>query len=167
MNRNTFEELLDALQADLTFADESLFPLEAVVEVAKTHAAPRQEAFRDCALATSESLVLLLALDITVAAAGLAIKRLAHDERGAVGGVREDVVDIWGRAQAARCLWYDVIVGGEKGEGLHQSKETLVRLASDAVGVSKRLGCLVAQYVEFTSQIDSMVFPKSFEIPSS
>jgi hypothetical protein len=68
-------------------------------------------------------------------------------------------VDIWGRAQAARCLWYDVVVGGEKAEGLRQAKETLIRLASDAVGVSKRLGCLAAQYVEFTSQIDSMVFP--------
>jgi hypothetical protein len=156
MERTAFDDLVEGLSAETVLKEGDVFPLEAVVTAVKKHQPHREKAFEDCAAATPDSQLLLLALDATAVAASLAIKALAHDERGAAG-VREDLVDIWGRSQAARSLWFDAVVNGHQG-GLRQSQETLIRLASEAIGVSKRLGCEAAQYIEFTSKIDGIVF---------
>ncbi len=98
---------------------------------------------------------LLNLFEVTSVSAAVAIKRLGG--RGDdLSGIRDALVDLWGRAEAARSLLFDVDAVWTGAEhDLRQSDlwETARLLAPDAIAIAMRLSEPVSQYVEFASKV--------------
>jgi hypothetical protein len=104
---------------------------------------------------------ILVLLDITSTGASLAIKQL-----GKVGddttGIRDALVDLWGRCEAARCLWFDtqqLFTGEEAKSRIEDLWETAKLVPPDAIAIAMRLSETVAQYVEFASKVIALAPP--------
>ena len=104
-----------------------------------------------------EALIALLGLfDVTSVSAAVAIKRLGGLAPGDTSGIRDALVDLWGRAEAARSLLFDVLAvhtGSARHERVADLWETARLLAPDAIATAMRLSEPVSQYVEFASKV--------------
>jgi hypothetical protein len=93
---------------------------------------------------------------VTSVSTARAIKAIATsgDDRS---GVRDALVDIWGRCEAARSLWIDTLLAEKQGtdydERVADLWETARLTAPEAIATALRLGEPVNGYVEFTSRI--------------
>jgi hypothetical protein len=97
-------------------------------------------------------------LDATSVSAGLAIKKITKlgDDSS---GIRDSLVDLWGRTEAARCLIFDVesVFGGSEAESrIADLWETARLLAPDAIAIAMRLSEPVEQYVAFAAEVFSL-----------
>lgn len=126
------------------------FPLDKAVEYFQSRALSAAE--RDCPI---ELVQLLDLFEVTSVSAAVAIKR--HGSSGAdVSGIRDALVELWTRAEAARSLVFDVLAiwkGRERGIRKEDLVETARLLAPDAIAIAMRLREPVSQYVEFTSKV--------------
>ena len=147
-----YEKVVSEVLNSVQEVHQRVFPLDVSLEVAKNNAAQRDALLQDGKSLSGEELSLLTLVEVTAVSAHVAIKTVTKDE-GLEGGIREKLVDMWGRAHAARCLWLDSIATGEVA-GLRHVQETAVQLVSEAVGLSRRFGQTPAQYIEFASKID-------------
>ena len=150
-------EKLDSLLSELKKSVESssaghLFPLNAAV----VGVATQRDARRSLDARISERELDLLALfDVTSVSASLAVKSVSRTHSDTTG-ITTALVDLWGQAEAARCLWLDQhsLFSGEaakaRGEAL---QETARLLAPEAISLAIRLGEPVVQYVEFVSKL--------------
>lgn len=156
MNRVALDEIYEQVVSEVLNkvreVPHRVFPLDVSLEVAKANAAQRDSLLQEGKSMSGEALSLLTLVEVTAVSAQVAIKTFAKGE-GLEGGIREALVDMWGRAHAARCLWLDSIVTGEVVD-LSHVQETAVQLVSEAVGLSRRFGQTPAQYIEFASKID-------------
>jgi hypothetical protein len=106
---------------------------------------------------------LLTLIDVTAISAGRAIKRLAASGDDTTG-VRDALVDLWGRAEAARCLLIDsqgLFSGQEAAERVMDLWESAQLLAPDAIAIAMRLSEPVGQYVDFASKVMAAVPPRA------
>ncbi len=155
MERTTIDDLCSELQrAVASGGSRATFPLDTAVQMALQQKNREQlkEIGADPALGD-----LLTLLDVTSVSAAAAIKGLASSGDDATG-IRDALVDLWGRAEAARCLWLDsqtAFTGEEGAERVLDVWETARLLAPDAIAVAMRLSEPVAQYVEFASKVAS------------
>jgi alkylation response protein AidB-like acyl-CoA dehydrogenase len=93
--------------------------------------------------------------EVTSVSAALAIKRLGG-RADDMSGIRDALVDLWGRAEAARSLLFDVDAvwtGVERDARQGDLCETARLLAPDAIAIAMRLSEPVSQYVEFASKV--------------
>lgn len=93
--------------------------------------------------------------EVTSVSAAIAIKRLGGttDDQS---GIRDALVDLWARAEAARSLIFDVDAvwtGAEREARQGDILETARLLAPDAIAIAMRLSEPVSQYVEFASEV--------------
>jgi hypothetical protein len=158
MDRVVFDRLLDEVKNSVCSAhDLHRFPLNAAVACVVLQRDARKAAVL-CKPEISEgSLALLDLFDATSVSAGLAIKSVSqtHDD---TTGLTTALVDLWGQAEAARCLWFDhfcLFTGEElrlRGGAL---QETARLLAPEAISLAIRLQEPVGQYVEFVPKVVS------------
>jgi len=153
MNREKLDSLLSELKNSVERSSEGhLFPLNAAVVSVSAQRDVRRS--MDDKIPDKE-LDLLALLDATSVSASLAVKNVsrAHSD---TTGMTTALVDLWGQAEAARCLWLDqhTLFSGEaareRGEAL---RETARLLAPEAISLAIRLGEPVVQYVEFVSKV--------------
>jgi hypothetical protein len=93
--------------------------------------------------------------EATSVSAAIAIKRLGGTADD-LSGIRDALVDLWGRAEAARSLLFDVEAvwtGVERDARQGDIWETARLLAPDAIAIAMRLSEPVSQYVEFASEV--------------
>lgn len=156
MERTTIDDLCGELQRAVTSsAARSIFPLDAAVQMALQQKNREQLKKTE---AQPSWVDLLALLDVTSVSAAAAIKQLASSGDDATG-IRDALVDLWGRAESARCLWLDsttTFTGTESAERVSDVWETARLLAPDAIAVAMRLSEPVAQYVEFASKVVSV-----------
>ena len=152
MDRGETDSFVVNLRSEL-YAGASSFPLDqAVTKVT----AQRSERENTASSLKDQSLhQLLMLLDATSVSAGLAIKKLAKlgDDSS---GIRDSLVDLWGRAEAARCLLFDVqsVFGGSEAESrIADLWETARLLAPDAIAIAMRLSEPVDRYVAFAGEV--------------
>jgi hypothetical protein len=154
MNRAQFDQIEAELRAQVEQAGgQSRFPLDTVLAGALQQTAVRRSlVFSQATPALADLLALL---DVTAISAARAIKSLAASGDDATG-VRDALVDLWGRAEAARCLLIDsqgVFSGDEAAGRIMDLWETARLLAPDAIAIAMRLSEPVSQYVEFASKV--------------
>ncbi len=153
MEREAVDQLFGELQRAVGASKGAAFlPLDVAVRMATQQTARGSMREREFEKGWSDLLTLL---DVTSVSAGLAIKQLATRGDDSTG-IRDALVDLWGRAEAARCLWLDaqdMFEGAEARERIADLWETARLLAPDAIAVAMRLSEPVAQYVEFASKV--------------
>lgn len=156
MNRVALDELYEKVVSEVLNSvqahAQNVFPLDVALEIAKRHVAQRDLLLGEEKHIGAETLSLLTLVEVTAVSAQVAIKRATQGEKDE-GVLKEELVDMWGQAQAARCLWLDSIASGEI-VGLSHVHETATLLVSDAVGLSRRFREMPTQYIEFASKID-------------
>jgi hypothetical protein len=145
------EQVLATLRRELdSKAAASRFPLDGAVQTIQRGQSQGVSA------QPQEFLAPLLDLfEVTSVSAALAIKRLGSTTSDA-SGIRDALVDLWGRAEAARSLLFDVLTvwaGDERDERITDLWETARLLAPDAIAMAMRLSEPVSQYVEFASKV--------------
>jgi hypothetical protein len=155
MERSEFDRMLNELKDALRSAgDGHRFPLDAALTGVVAQFGSRKVVVTNSEV-SDDALGLLALFDATAVSAAVALKRISetHDDRS---GLTSALVDLWGQAEAARCLWFDHfgVFSGEasrlRGEAL---KETARLLAPEAIALAMRLQEPVAQYVEFVSKV--------------
>jgi hypothetical protein len=154
MERAQFEHVVEELRAQAgKVAASSRFPLDATLCCALQQSNSRK------GLGSLQDAVglpeLLTLIDVTSVSAASAIKSLAAAGDDATG-VRDALVDLWGRAEAGRCLLIDlqsVFSGNEAAARVADLRETARLLAPDAIAIAMRLSEPVSQYVEFASKV--------------
>lgn len=136
---------MSSLRAELErLVSTSRFPLDAAVGFIEQRRGVQQQ-LGD----------LLDLFEVTSVSAALAIKRLggmADDP----SGIRDALVDLWVRAEAARSLFFDlksVWTDVEDDDRRQDLCETARLLAPDAIAIAMRLSEPVSQYVEFASKV--------------
>lgn len=149
MYETIVSEVLSSVQED----SQNILPLDESLEIARRNGVQRDALLQEDKAVSKEALSLLTLIEVTAVSAQLAIKTVTKGA-GFEGGIREKLVDMWGRAHSARCLWLDSIATGEA-VGLGHVRETAIQLVSEAVGLSRRFRQTPAQYIEFASKIDS------------
>jgi hypothetical protein len=158
MKREVFDRLLDELKgAVLATAEGHRFPLNAAVAAVMLQGNSRAAATASKPEISQSALGLLALFDVTTVSAALAIKDVSrtHDD---TTGLTTGLVDLWGQAEAARCLWFDqyaVFSGGESHLREVALQETARLLAPEAIALAIRLQEPVAQYVDFVSKVVS------------
>ena len=128
----------------------SRFPLDGAVQRIRAGCA-----ISEIALPAHDIASLLDLFEVTSVSAALAIKRLGTSAND-TSGIRDALVDLWGRAEAARSLLFDVLTvwqGSERAERVADLRETARLLAPDAIAIAMRLSEPVSQYVEFASKV--------------
>lgn len=162
MQRAQFDQIVEELRARVEKAGgQTRFPLDAVLAGAAQQSALRKSLVGSKANPAFAELLALL--DVTAVSAARAIKRLAASGDDATG-VRDALVDLWGRAEAARCLLIDslgVFSGDEATSRIMDLWETARLLAPDAIAIAMRLSEPVSQYVEFASKVMAQAPRKS------
>jgi hypothetical protein len=154
MDRKETDSFVSTLRGELS-THASGFPLDQAVVKVVAQRADREKAF---SASKPKSLsALLMLLDATSVSAGLAIKKIAKlgDDSS---GIRDSLVDLWGRAEAARCLLFDVhdvFAGSEAESRIADLWETARLLAPDAIAIAMRLSEPVEQYVAFAAEVFS------------
>jgi hypothetical protein len=141
---------MSALRGELeVLVPTSRFPLDAAVECIRRIQQQRGPAGQ-------QRLGSLLNLfEATSVSAALAIKRLGG-KADDISGIRDALVDLWARAEAARSLVFDVDTvwsGAERNVRQGDLWETARLLAPDAIAIAMRLSEPVSQYVEFASKV--------------
>jgi hypothetical protein len=154
MERVQFDQVVAELRDHAEkVGEQSRFPLDAVLSRALGQDAARKGLVNaQTAPGLSE---LLMLIDVTAVSAARAIKRLAASGDDTTG-VRDALVDLWGRAEAARCLLVDsqsLFSGAEATERIIDLWETGRLLAPDAIAIAMRLSEPVGQYVDFASKV--------------
>jgi len=149
--REESDVLKGALRGELeSVTASSRFPLDSGVK--KFQQLPNRSSH-----VGDEALMGLLGLlDVTSVSAGVAIKRLGGLAPGDTSGIRDALVDLWGRAEAARSLLFDVLAvhtGSARDDRVADLWETARLLAPDAIATAMRLSEPVSQYVEFASKV--------------
>jgi hypothetical protein len=162
MDRVAVDGFLHSLRASLA-ANSSRFPLDASVQSVSGQHGDRQR-MTGQGSPLSEGLVrLLMLLDATSVSASLAIKNLGRSGDDS-SGIRDALVDLWGRSEAARCLLIDsqgVFSGAEATNRVHDLWETARLLAPDAIAIAMRLSEPVEHYVEFATKVVSQAPSKA------
>ena len=100
--------------------------------------------------------------EVTSVSAAVAIKRLGSSAAD-TSGIRDALVDLWARAEAARSLVFDVLgvwTGEERECRVVDIWETARLLAPDAIATAMRLSEPVSQYVEFASKVIDAEWPR-------
>lgn len=160
MERVPFDQIQASLRSAVDqAAAHSRFPLDVALTCAHGQSAERavlcHGAVQSKNAAQQEELRnLLTLLDVTSTSAGLAIKRIGK-QGDDTSGIRDALVDLWGRAEAARCLWFDtqhLFSGEEVADRIDDLWETSRLLAPEAIAIAMRLSEPVVQYVEFASK---------------
>lgn len=156
MERTEFDRMLHELRDALRSApDGHRFPLNAAVTGVVAQGATRKAVVAAKPEVSDSALGLLAIFDATAVSAAVALKRISetHDDRS---GLTTALVDLWGQAEAARCLWFDhfrVFTGEDSRVRDEALKETARLLAPEAIALAMRLQEPVAQYVEFVSKV--------------
>jgi hypothetical protein len=156
MDRTEFDRMAHELRDALRSApDGHRFPLNAAVTGVLTQVAARKAAAAAKPEVSDDALGLLAIFDATAVSAAVALKQISetHDDRT---GLTTALVDLWGQAEAARCLWFDkyrVFTGEDSQLREEALKETARLLAPEAIALAMRLQEPVAQYVEFVSKV--------------
>lgn len=149
--RQQREVVISTLRAELEVSvPGSRFPLDSAVQRIQHQAL--SVVVGDSKSALSD---LLNLFEATSVSAALAIKRLTSAAND-TSGIRDALVDLWSRAEAARSLLFDmseVWVGDERTEREGDLWETAKLLAPDAIAIAMRLSEPVSQYVEFASKV--------------
>jgi hypothetical protein len=154
MDRAAVDGLMHALQTTLA-TSSSQFPLDASVKSVASQQDDRQRAIAQGASHAAGLAQLSMLLDATSASAAVAIKKLAKSSDDS-SGIRDALVDLWGRAEAARCLLVDsqgVFSGAEATRRVADLWETARLLAPDAIAIAMRLSEPVEHYVEFATGV--------------
>jgi hypothetical protein len=158
MKRELFDRLLDEVKnVVLATAEGHRFPLNAAVAAVMLQSHARTAAAASQPEISQNSLGLLALFDATTVSAALAIKRVSQTHDDATG-LTTGLVDLWGQAEAARCLWFDrcsVFSGEESLLRERALEETARLLAPEAIALAIRLQEPVAQYVDFVSKVVS------------
>jgi len=154
MERTQFDQVVDELRGYTEqVAGGSRFPLDTVLGHAQQQLASRKGLVSLQASAGLPELLMLI--DVTAISAARAIKRVAASGDDTTG-VRDALVDLWGRAEASRCLLIDcqgLFSGEERAQRLTDLWESARLLAPDAIAIAMRLSEPVSQYVEFASKV--------------
>lgn len=144
------DELVATLRRQLEVsASASRFPLDHAVRHIQQH-----RSAADDSIAQQHLLDVLNLFEVTSVSASLAIKGLGSSAND-TSGIRDALVDLWARAEAARSLLFDVLTvwaGHDRDERALDLWETARLLAPDAIAIAMRLSEPVSQYVEFTSK---------------
>jgi len=158
MGRAAFESLREDLRRGVEASATGLFPLEAALSQAQA----KREGFASLATALGvssgsqeDAIELLMLLDSTSVGTAIAVKRVAQGGADS-SGITSALVDLWGQAEAARCLWYDHFVRfpSDSGTGREPSLvETARLLGPQAVAIAARLHEPLSQYIEFVSKV--------------
>lgn len=154
MERQQCEKILQELYAHAEQkAAHTAFPLDIILDCAREQ---QQQRVQIAGGATSPLVVdLLVLLDVTSVSASRAIRSLAARADDA-SGIRDALVDLWGRAEAARCLLIDaqtVFSQEQASQRMNDLWETARLLAPEAIAIAMRLSEPVIQYVEFASKV--------------
>lgn len=164
MIRDVLDLLRDELRVAVEAATIGVFPLEGALEAAIGRKSVTQAAIGSIAASSdrkAQALDLLMLLDSTSVGASLAVKRVA--QRGDdVSGITTALVDLWGQAEAARSLWFDLYVrfAADAEAGREPALlETARLLGPRAVSIAMQLHEPVAQYIEFVSKVASPLAP--------
>ncbi len=154
MERAQCDLVVEELRGHAEKAGElSRFPLDVVLGHALKQGASRKGLVKSQAEPGLSDLLTLI--DVTAVGAARAIKRIAASGDDSTG-VRDALVDLWGRAEAARCLLVDsqgLFSGSEAAERVMDLWETGRLLAPDAIAIAMRLSEPVGQYVDFASKV--------------
>ncbi len=155
--------VISTLRAELELrASHSRFPLDNAVQKIQSRAlsalvGDSERAFSD----------LLNLFEATAVSAAVAIKRFASTAND-TSGIRDALVDLWSRAEAARSVLFDTLevwVGAERKEREEDLWETARLLAPDAIAIAMRLSEPVSQYVEFASKVIGQDQASKVDIP--
>lgn len=165
--RQERDAVMSTLRRELEAAQPtSRFPLDSAVVGMRKH--QRSERMSRALGNLADALDLF---EVTSVSAALAIKDLGSVAND-TSGIRDALVDLWGRAEAARSLLFDVEAvwtGSARGERELDLWETARLLAPDAIAIAMRLSEPVSQYVEFASKVIGSAGPagdpNSAEIP--
>jgi len=158
MERSAFDTLVMELRSAVEVPGGGAFPLDAAVRVAQAQERTRRDLISGASGArgvTEDDLHVLAMFDITSASAAIAIRKLAADDAESAG-ITTALVDLWGRSEAGRCLWFDahsLFSGDEAAERSRAAKESARLLAPEAIAIAFRLSTPVVQYVEFVSKV--------------
>ena len=161
MNHNGYNALLERMKAKLDGdIAVGMFPLDGAVRFIEQErgarvdlcASVQQEVQRE----DSPMLALLELIDATSLSAACAIKKLGALGEDDSSGVKTALIDLWGRAEASRCLWFDIQQGASGGSDslvrLEDLWESARLLAPEALEIAMRLGSSAGQYVEFATK---------------
>lgn len=164
MKREVLDSLRDELRSAVESATAGVFPLEGALAAAISRKGAVQAAISGIVASDdrkSQALELLTLLDSTSVGASLAVKRVS--QRGDdVAGITTALVDLWGQAEAARSLWFDlyVLYSSDIETGREPALlETARLLGPRAVSIAMQLHEPVAQYIEFVSKVASPAAP--------
>jgi hypothetical protein len=154
MDRMVTDGFLSNLRNELA-GGASSFPLDQAVTKVVAQRSDRDKVASSSRVQNLGQLLMLL--DATSVSAALAIKKLTKlgDDSS---GIRDALVDLWGRSEAARCLLFDVqltFAGSEAESRISDLWETARLLAPDAIAIAMRLSEPVDGYVSFAAQVFS------------
>ena len=159
MKRDEFDALIAVLKTNVSEGSiESTFPLDKAVTLIAAQDAERAAlsvAHGGDVAITKHDQNLLALFDITAVSSAVAIKRLSGRD-GELAGITTALVDLWGQAEASRCLWFDSHANST-GEGAQARRlalgETVKIMAPEAISIAFRLVEPVTRYVEFVSKV--------------
>jgi hypothetical protein len=101
----------------------------------------------------------LVVADIVAVAAGHAVKSVEKfsDERRQASGA---LVDLWGRAEACRALWFETYVlwpTDRTAERRRALSESVMQIASESIGMALRFSGECRQFVDFVTKVSGDV----------
>lgn len=159
MKRDEFDAIVADLKSKVSESSVgSAFPLNRAVEIIVDQDSERAalSLSRAGGLQISSSDRKLWALfDVTTVSAALAIKRLSGRD-AELAGITTALVELWGQAEAGRCLWFDTytVFTGQEAEARRLSLvETARVMAPEAISLAFRLSEPVTHYVDFVSKV--------------
>lgn len=159
MKRDEFDALVADLKNKVNESSaDSAFPLDRAVTLIAVQDSAREAlstAQVEGVAITHNDRNLLALFDVTAVSAAVAIKRLSGRD-GELAGITTALVDLWGQAEASRCLWFDshTLFTGEEAAVRHLAlSETARIMAPEALSIAFRLSEPVTQYVDFVSKV--------------
>lgn len=160
--QSEFDSLVATLETAALLVETDLLPLDKVLMAAHKAARERAAVLSRCGVqvaagdGSDHALVVVHTIVVATAHAVKGVEKLSDEERQGSAAL----VDLWGRAEACRALWYENYVlwpGYEVHSRRRALAESVVQLASEAIGVSLRLSESCQQFVDFVAKVSDLV----------
>jgi hypothetical protein len=150
--------LIAELKAKASLVEGEVLALDKVLSAAHTSAGERSAVLSRCVPAfeagRGPDLALVVADTVSVASAHAirSVEKLSEEKRQGSAAL----VDLWGRAEACRALWFETYVLWPRDNTTERRQalaETVMQLASESIGMALRFSGVCQQFVDFVRKV--------------
>ncbi len=163
-SRTEFDSLITQLKNGASLQEGELLELDKVSRAVQAVVEERRAILAklapgiDSERGAEAALALADAVSVAAAHAIRSIERHFAERREGSAAV----VDLWGRAEACRALWFESYVLWPKDKTAQRRQalaETVLQLASEAIGMALRFSSPCQQYVDFVAKVSAEIEP--------